>query len=193
MPSLGLRTAFASVLAPSIALALAIASVPAPAPALALALRAEPYDVGTVLQVLQRGSLQVRADDMGFAPAMKIVRRDSSQIQNALGRKYARAVGHSRKPGGAGEVMRVRVRELGQPNANADGGSLTVLLPCWIWDGGLDDTAGQDPSPYSRIEADGQRHYYFPTIDFGKGVYMQYGTDLNTILSDPSNEVKVYT
>lgn len=52
---------------------------------------------------------------------------------------------------------------------------------------------GQDPSPISRIESDGQRHYYFPTTDFNRGVYMQYSTNLNYVLSDSSNEKQIYS
>lgn len=52
---------------------------------------------------------------------------------------------------------------------------------------------GQDPSPISRIEGDGKRHYYFATSDNNRGVYMQASTDLNSVLSVSSNEVKVYT
>ncbi|PWN92710.1 Arabinanase/levansucrase/invertase [Acaromyces ingoldii] len=51
---------------------------------------------------------------------------------------------------------------------------------------------GQDPNPFSR-EEDGVRTYYFPTIDFGTGVYMQTSTDLNTVLSVPTNEKKIFT
>lgn len=50
----------------------------------------------------------------------------------------------------------------------------------------------QDPSPISRIESDGQRHYYFPTADNNRGVFMQSSHDLNTVLADPANVVKVY-